>query len=260
MMRTVKELFDLSGQVAVVTGGGYGLGYQLAYALGEAGANLVIAARKLDKCKAAAEVMEKDLGVKVLPARLDLTIPEEVDALFELVKNEFGKVDILVNNSGVALVDPIFKYPLDKWHTVIDTNLTGLWLMCQRAGSIMTRLGYGRIINIASVTGLLGSSKDIVMSPPYTASKAAVMGLTRDLAVKWAKKNVTVNALVPGWFESDMGEQNKSVHNKLNEYYIPMGRFGRDDELKAALLFLASPGASYVTGASIVVDGGISIQ
>jgi len=259
-MRTVKELFDLSGQVAIVTGGGYGLGYQLAYALGEAGANLVIAARKLDKCKAAAEAMEKDLGVKVLPARLDLTIPEEVDALFELVKQEFGKVDILVNNSGVALVDSIFKYPLDKWHQVIDTNLTGLWLMCQKAGSIMTRQGYGRIINIASITGLIGCTSDIVMSPPYNASKAAVMGLTRDLAVKWAKKNVTVNALVPGWFESDMGEQNKAVHDKLNEHYIPMGRFGHDDELKAALLFLASPGASYVTGANIVVDGGISIQ
>lgn len=259
-MRTIRELFDLSGQVAVVTGGGYGLGYQLAYALGEAGANLVIAARKLDKCKSAAEKMEKDLGVKVLPARLDVTIPEEVDALFESVRKEFGKVDILVNNSGVALVDSIFKFPLDKWHQVIDTNLTGLWLMCQKAGSLMTRQNYGRIINIASITGLLGFQSDMVMSPPYNASKAAVMGLTRDLAVKWAKKNVTVNSLVPGWFESDMGKQNKAAHDKLNEYYIPMGRFGRDDELKAALLFLASPGSSYVTGASIIVDGGISIQ
>jgi len=259
-MRTMKELFDLSGQVAIVTGGGYGLGRQLAYALGEAGADLVLAARKFDKCKAAAVAMEKELGVKALPARLDLTIPEEIDALFELVSREFGKIDILVNNSGVALVDSIFKYPLDKWHQVIDTNLTGLWLMCQKAGSMMTKRGYGRIINISSITGLIGFRSEMVMSPPYTASKAAVMGLTRDLAVKWAKMNVTVNALVPGWFESDMGEQNKAAHDKLNEYYIPMGRFGRDDELKAALLFLASPGASYVTGASIVVDGGISIQ
>jgi len=259
-MRSIKELFDLTGQVAIVTGGGYGLGYQLAYALGEAGANLVIAARKLDKCQAAAEIMEKELGVKVLPARLDLTIPEEIDALFELVKQEFGKVDILVNNSGVALVDSIFKYPLDKWHQVIDTNLTGLWLMCQKAGSMMTRRGYGRIINISSGTGLVGVSSDIVMSPPYSASKAAVMGLTRDLAVKWAKKGVTVNALVPGWFGSDMGDINKPVHDKLNEYYIPMGRFGTDDELKAALLFLASPGSSYVTGTNLVVDGGSTIQ
>jgi len=259
-MRTINELFDLSGQVAIVTGGGYGLGYQLAYALGEAGASLVIAARKVDKCKTAAGIMKKELGIDVLPVRLDLTVPEEIDALFGLVNKEFGKVDILVNNPGVVLVDSVFKYPLDKWHQVIDTNLTGLWLMCQKAGSMMTRRGYGRIINVSSVTGLIGFPSEITLSPPYNASKAAVMGLTRDLAVKWAKKNVTVNALVPGWFESDMGEQNKPAHDKLNEYYIPMGRFGADDELKAALLFLASPGASYVTGASIVVDGGITIQ
>jgi len=259
-MRSIKELFDLKGQVAIVTGGGYGLGYQLAYALGEAGANLVIAARNLDKCKASAEIMERELGVKVLPARLDLTIPEEIDALFELVMKEYGKIDILVNNSGIALVDSIFKYPLDKWHQVIDTNLTGLWLMCQRAGSIMCRNGYGRIINISSGTGLVGVSSDIVMSPPYSASKAAVMGLTRDLAVKWAKKGVTVNSLVPGWFGSDMGDINKPVHDKLNEYYIPIGRFGTDDELKAAVVFLASPGSSYVTGTNLVVDGGSTIQ
>jgi gluconate 5-dehydrogenase len=255
----MKELFDLSGQVAIVTGGGYGLGYQLAMPWGsrsESGD----CRQKLDKCKASAEILERELGVRVLPARLDLTQPAEIDALFERVQKEFGKVDILVNNSGVALVEPIFKFSLETWRQVIDTNLTGLWLMCQKAGSLMTRQGYGRIINIASITGLIGCPSDVVMSPPYNASKAAVMGLTRDLAVKWAKKKVTVNALVPGWFESDMGEQNKPAHDKLNEYYIPMGRFGTDDELKAALLFLASPGASYVTGAGIVVDGGITIQ
>ena len=240
-MRTNKELFDLSGQVAIVTGGAYGLGVQMAYALGEAGANLVIAARKVDKCKEAADRMEKELGIKVLPARLDLTIPEEIDALFDLVKQEYGKVDILVNNSGVVLIDPIFKFPLDKWHQVINTNLTG-------------------INNVSSITGLVGNASEFVLSPPYTASKAAVIGLTRDLAVKWAKKNVTVNALIPGWFGSDMGEMNWAAHDKLNEYYIPMGHFGRDDELKAAVLFLASPGASYITGVALPIDGGLVAQ
>ncbi|MDR1617127.1 MAG: SDR family oxidoreductase [Syntrophomonadaceae bacterium] len=259
-MKTNKELFDLSGQVAIVTGGAYGLGVQMAYALGEAGANLVIAARKVDKCKEAAAKMEKELGIKVLPARLDLTVPEEIDALFELVNKEYGKVDILVNNSGVVLTDPIFKYPLDKWHQVIDTNLTGLWLMCQKAGSMMSRQGYGRIVNISSITGLVGFASDFVLSPPYSASKAAVIGLTRDLAVKWAKKNVTVNALIPGWFGSDMGDMNSAVHTKLNDYYIPVGHFGTDDELKAAVLFLASPGASYVTGITLPVDGGLVAQ
>ena len=259
-MRTNKELFDLSGQVAIVTGGAYGLGVQMAYALGEAGANLVIAARKVDKCKEAAVKMEKELGIKVLPARLDLTEPAEIDALFELVKQEYGKVDILVNNSGISIVDSMFKYPLDSWHKVIDTNLTGLWLMCQKAGSMMTRQGYGRIINVASATGMVGVASEFVLSPPYTASKAAVIGLTKDLAVKWAKKNVTVNALVPGWFGSELGDMNKPAHEKINEYYVPMGRFGTDDELKAALLFLASPGAAYCTGTTLVVDGGYIAQ
>lgn len=259
-MRKNQELFDLTGQVAIVTGGAYGLGVQLAYALGEAGANLVIAARKVDKCEAAAAKMERELGIKVLPARLDLTVPEEIDALFDLVKKEFGKVDILVNNSGVVLVDSMFSYPLETWHKVIDTNLTGLWLMCQKAGSMMTRQGYGRIINVSSATGMVGVASEFVLSPPYSASKAAVIGLSRDLAVKWAGKNVTVNTLVPGWFGSDMGEMNKPAHDKINQYYIPMGRFGSDDELKAAVLFLASPGAAYCTGITLVVDGGYTAQ
>jgi Dehydrogenases with different specificities (related to short-chain alcohol dehydrogenases) len=235
-------------------------GVQMAYALGEAGANLVIAARKVDKLKATADKMEKELGIKVVPARLDLTLPEEIDALFELVKKEYGKVDILVNNSGAIAIDSVFKFPLDKWHQVIDTNLTGLWLMCQKAGSMMAKQGYGRIINISSITGLVGQPSEFVLSPPYTASKAAILGLTRDLAVKWAKKNVTVNAVIPGWFGSDMGDMNHVIHDKLNEYYIPMGHFGGDDELKAAILFLASPGASYTTGIALPVDGGFVAQ
>lgn len=124
----------------------------------------------------------------------------------------------------------------------------------------MTRAGYGRIINISSGTGLQGAPSDIILSPAYHASKAGVMGLTRDLAVKWAKKGVTVNALVPGWFGSDMGEINKPVHEKLNQFYIPMGRFGGEDELKAAVLYLASPGSSYTTGINLIVDGGCNVQ
>lgn len=259
-MRTNKELFDLTGQVAIVTGGGYGLGVQMAYALAENGANVVLAARKLEKCQATAEKIAKDTGVKVLPARLDVTKPEEIEALFELVMKEFGRLDILVNNAGVVLVNNIFKYTLDQWNTVINTNLTGLWLMCQKAGSIMTKAGYGRIINITSGTGMVGVRSDIVLAPAYNASKAAVIGLTKDLAVKWAKKGVTVNGLAPGFYGTDMGDINSPVHDLLNGYYIPMGRFGSDDELKGALLYLASPGASYCTGSILLVDGGAIAQ
>ncbi len=257
---TNKELFDLTGQVAIVTGGGYGLGVQMAYALAEAGANVIIAARKVEKCQATAEKMEKELGVRVIPARLDVTKPEEIDALFEMVMKEFGRLDILVNNAGVVLVNYIFKYTLEQWNTVMNTNITGLWLMCQKAGAIMTRAGYGRIINITSGTAMVGVRPEIVMAPAYNASKAAVIGLTKDLAVKWAKKGVTVNALAPGFYGSDMGDINSPVHDLLNGYYIPMGRFGSDDELKGAVLYLASPGASYCTGAVLLVDGGAIAQ
>jgi len=258
-MRTNKELFDLTGQVAIVTGGGYGLGVQLSYALAEAGATVVVAARTVEKCQATAEQIAKDTGAKVIPARLDVTKPEEIDALFEMVMKEFGRVDILVNNAGVVLYNYLFKYTLDQWNTVMNTNLTGLWLMSQKAGSIMTKAGYGRIINISSASGFVGVRPEILIAPAYNASKAAVIGLTKDLAVKWAKKGVTVNAIAPGFFETDMGALMPAAE-MLNNYYTPIGRFGKDDELKGALLYLASPGASYCTGATLLVDGGTIAQ
>lgn len=266
-MRSNKELFDLSGQVALVTGGAYGLGYQLAHTLGEAGANLVIAARKVERCQESAAQLERELGIKALPARLDLTVPEEIDALVELVQKEYGKVDILVNNSGVVTYDRnIWQHSLENWKKILDTNLTGLWLMCQKFGSMMVRQNYGRVINVSSLTGLVGVPGDTISAPAYNASKAAVLGLTRDLAVKWAKKGVTVNALVPGWFNSDMVEEYQSnealqaVFKRTNKYYIPMGRFGSNDELMTALMFLAAPGSSYVSGISLIVDGGYYAQ
>jgi gluconate 5-dehydrogenase len=149
---------------------------------------------------------------------------------------------------------------------ILDTNLTGLWLMCQKFGSMMVKQNYGRIINVSSLTGLVGVPANTISAPGYNASKGAVLALTRDLAVKWAKKGVTVNSLVPGWFNSDMVEEFQSneflqaVFAKINKYYIPVGRFGSNDELKTALMFLAAPGSSYVTGISLIVDGGYYAQ
>ena len=266
-MKSNKELFDLSGQVAIVTGGAYGLGYQLAQTLADAGANLVIAARKVDKCKESAAKLEEDFGIKALPARLDLTKPEEIDALVEVVKNEYGKVDILVNNAGLVTYDKnIWEHTLKHWQLILDTNLTGLWLMCQKFGSMMCNQNYGRIINVSSLTGLVGVPQDTISAPAYNASKGAVMSLTRDLAVKWAKKGVTVNSLVPGWFMSEMIEEYQSteflqaVLKRTNKYYIPLGRFGNNEELRTALLFLAAPGSTYVTGTNTIVDGGYYAQ
>jgi len=255
-LRSNKELFDLSGQVAIVTGGAAGIGVQMAYALGEAGAKLVLAARKLDRCVEAAEKMEKELGIKVMPARCDVSKPEEIDALYEGVMREFGRVDILVNNSGAAWGAPSLEFPLDGWNKVINTNVTGSWLMAQKAGQIMSRQMYGRIINLASIAAFVGAKAEIMDTVAYQTSKAAVAGLTKDLAVKWAKYNITVNAIAPGWFPTKMSQHNINKSEQLMLDMIPMGRFGGEDELKAATLFLASPGASYCTGVILSIDGG----
>ncbi len=254
-MRTNKELFNLSGQVAIVTGGAAGIGVQMAYALGEAGATLVLAARKLDRSTEAAMKMEKELGIKVLPARCDVKEPEEIDALYKLVMEEFGRVDILVNNSGATWGAPSLEYPLESWKKVIDTNLTGSWIMAQKAGQIMAKQNYGRIINLASVAAFVGAPAEFMDAVAYQVSKAGIAGLTKDLAIKWAKYNITVNAIAPGWFPSKM-THGTLTNNEVMLQAIPMKRFGKDDELKAATLFLASPGASYCTGIILSVDGG----
>ena len=255
-MRHNKELFNLTGQVAIVTGGASGIGVQMAYALGEAGANLVIAARKIDRCIEAAKIMEDALGVKVLPARVDVSKPEEIDDLYDLVMKEFGRVDILVNNSGASWGAPSLEFPLNGWRKVIDTNLTGSWLMAQKAGQIMAKQKYGRVINLASLAAFVGVPAEIMDAVAYQASKSAIAGLTKDLAVKWAEHNITVNALAPGWFPSKMTEGTLDKSEQLMLKHIPSRRFGSDDELKAATLFLASPGASYCTGVILSVDGG----
>ncbi len=255
-MRHNKELFDLSGQVAIVTGGAAGIGVQMSYALAEAGANLFIAARKLDRCAAAAEKMTKELGIKLLPARCDVTKEKEIDDLFDLVMKEFGRLDILVNNSGASWGAPSLEYPRSGWDKVIDTNLTGPWLCMQKAARIMSQQNYGRIINLASIASFVGAKPEIMDTVAYQASKAAIAGLTKDLAVKWARYNITVNAIAPGWFPSHMTQGSLETNEEAYLDMIPMGRFGGEDELKAATLFLASPGASYVTGVILSVDGG----
>lgn len=255
-MRHNKELFDLSGQVAIVTGGAAGIGVQMSYALAEAGANVVIAARKLDRCAAAAETMTQELGVKVIPARCDITKEEDINDLFDLVMKEFGRLDILVNNSGAAWGAPSLEFPRNGWDKVIDTNLTGPWLCMQKAARIMSQQNYGRIINLASIASFVGAKPEIMDTVAYQASKAGIAGLTKDLAVKWACYNITVNAIAPGWFPSHMTQGSLDSNEEVFLEMIPMGRFGGEDELKAATLFLASPGASYVTGVILSVDGG----
>jgi NAD(P)-dependent dehydrogenase (short-subunit alcohol dehydrogenase family) len=255
-MRNIHQLFDLRGQVAIVTGGAAGIGAQMSYALGEAGANLVLAARKMDRCAEEADRMKRELQVDVIPVRCDVAKKEDVDALFDQVMKKFGRVDILINNSGATWGAPSLEYDFDGWKKVIDTNVTGTWLMCQQAGRIMAKQQYGRIINLASIAAFVGALPEIMDAVAYQTSKAAVAGLTKDLAAKWARHRITVNAIAPGWFPSKMTMASLDSKGESMLRFIPMQRFGEDDELKAATLFLASPGASYCTGIILSVDGG----
>jgi gluconate 5-dehydrogenase len=255
-MRHIKELLDLKGQVAIVTGGAAGIGVQMAYALGEAGADLILAARKLDRCAEVAKSMEQELGVRVIPARCDISKFEEIDTLYDQVMKEFNKVDILIDNSGATWGAPSLEYPVEGWQKVLNTNVTGTWLMCQKAGRIMSKQKYGRIINLASIASFVGLPAELMDAVAYQTSKAAVAGLTKDLAVKWARYNITVNAIAPGWFPTKLSQGTLDSKGEQMKKNIPMQRYGEDDELKIATLFLASPGASYTTGVILSVDGG----
>jgi len=249
-----KKLFDLSGRVAVVTGGSIGLGRQMAEGLAEMGANLVLCARKKERCEQAAEELEQ-LGVKTLALACDVKNPEHVGNVVQETVSKFGRIDILVNNAGTAWGAPIEEMKLEHWNKVIETNLTGTFLFSQAAGKFMLSQRRGKIINIASVAGMRGAPPEF-QAIGYHASKGGVIAFTKDLACKWGIYNIQVNAIAPGWFPTHMSEvaieQNRETFLKK----IPLGRFGSDHDLKGAAVFLASDASDFVTGHVLVVDGG----
>ncbi|NPV27537.1 MAG: SDR family oxidoreductase [Firmicutes bacterium] len=255
----IKELFDLSGRVAIVTGGSVGLGQQMGIALAEAGANVVLAARKVERCEAAADKIKKELGVKAIPVRCDVSKWEDVENLVATTLKEFGKIDILVNNAGATWGAPAVDYPLKGWQKVIDVNINGTWFCCQQVGRVMIDQKRGKIINIASLAAFVGAEPEAMDAVAYQTSKGGVVALTRDLAVKWARYNINVNAIAPGWFPTDMTDFTLQKSGEILLRYIPMRRFGQDDELKGAVVYLASDASSYVTGHTLCVDGGYVI-
>ena len=253
----VSELFDLDGKTAIVTGGGSGIGRQLAEGLAEAGANVVLCARKLERCEqAAAELAE--LGVRTLALACDVRNPEQVQAVVGRTLEELGSVDVLVSNAGTVWGAPPEELPLEGWQKVIDVNLTGVFLFAQAAGRTMIAGSGGAIVNIASVAGLHGAPPEVVSSVVYHASKGGVIAFTRDLAWKWARHGIRVNAIAPGWFPSDMSRfvLDRSGDRLLED--VPLRRFGGPDDLMGACVFLASAASAYVTGHVLVVDGGQS--
>lgn len=254
----VMDLFDLSGKVSIVTGGGIGLGRVMAIALGEAGSNVVICSRKLEKCEATARDIEK-LGVKALGIQCDITREEDVDRVVRETVRRFQNIDILVNNSGRTWGASPEDIQIEDWQKVIDLNITGTFLCTQKIGREMIKQKSGKIINISSYAGFIGTDPEYLNAIPYNTSKGAIIIFTKDLATKWAKYNINVNCIAPGWFHTKMtkwilDQKGDSIISRLL-----IKKFGKEDDLKGVVVFLASRASDYITGQTFAVDGGLTV-
>jgi NAD(P)-dependent dehydrogenase (short-subunit alcohol dehydrogenase family) len=259
MSKSLRELFDLSGRVALVTGGSRGLGFQIAEALGEYGANVILAARKKDELKAAVEQLNS-AGISANSIVADLRDEDAANALADAIRERTGKLDILVNNAGATWGAPAEDYPAAAWHKVMDVNLTAPFFLSKAAARLFfIPQGGGVIVNVASVEGYLGHAANRVGTVAYNASKGALINMTRALAAEWGSKKIRVNALAPGYFPTKM---TYGTLEKISEEVIastPLGKLGSDFDLKGAALLLASDAGGQITGQVIAVEGGASI-
>jgi gluconate 5-dehydrogenase len=257
MPPTLEQLFDLSGRVAIVTGGSRGLGREMAEGLAEAGAKLMLCARRQEWLTPTLDEMRRQ-GIAVEGELADVAKPADVQKVVDATLKAFGQVDILVNNAGVTWGENPEAMPVDKWQKVIDVNLTGAFLFAQAAGREMLKRQHGRIINVASIAGL----KSSVRGPHYAAyasSKAGLIGLTRELAASWGRQGIRVNAIAPGFFHSRMADAVIPMAEPEIKASSPIPRVGDAGELKGVCVFLAADASNYITGQTIVVDGGRTI-
>ena len=263
----VSELFDLAGRVAMITGGCQNLGLDMAEALGDAGADLAVTSRDGYKAQTAASALRKLLAVRVLPLELDVTKESAVQAAFEALMAEYGRLDVLVNNAGGGRVTgggpSTDERLVEDWDYVMATNLRGTFLCCREACRVMKKQGGGSIINIASISGVVGRDRWVYEGSPgvtpnltdYSAAKAGIIGFTKDLAAEMGGFGIRVNSISPGGFERGQHEEFIRRYSKQTM----LGRMGRDGvDLKGAVVYLASDAAAYVTGHNLVVDGGFS--
>ncbi len=250
--------FDLSGRVAVVTGGNGGIGLGMARGLAAAGARIVIAARNVEKSLAAVERLQKD-GAEALALPVDVTSEASVAELFAQCVAQCGQVDILVNNAGTNIRRPPQDCSASDWHTVVDTNLTSTFLCSRAAYPYLKQAGGGKIVNVGSMMSVFGAP----YAPAYAASKGGVVQLTKSMASAWAADNIQVNAILPGWIDTELTQAARRQVDGLNERVLartPAGRWGRPDDLAGVAVFLASAASDFITGATLAVDGGFSAQ
>lgn len=256
---SVKQLLDLSGKVALVTGGSRGLGLQMAEGLGEMGARIAITARKpaeLEQAKAQLEGM----GIEVLTVVGDLARFDTIAGIVDAVMQHYGQIDILVNNAGTTWGANAEDHPLEAWQKVVDLNLTGLFRMTQEvANRSMLPRKQGRIVNIASIAGLLGNPQQIQRTLAYNTTKGGVVNLTRALAAEWGRRGITVNAICPGFFHSKMADKLIENNEKMILELTPSGRIGGEQDLKGLAVLLASDASAHINGQAIAVDGGASV-
>ncbi len=257
MSKHVQELFDLTGKTALVTGGSRGLGKEMAEALAEAGASLMLCARRQEWLdETIAEFTER--GHKVEGMIADVSNPNDVENAVKETVSKFGTIDILINNAGISWGEMPEDMPLEKWQKVIDVNLTGCFLMAQAAGREMLKQGSGSIINITSISGITSSANGPFYAG-YVASKAGLIGLTRELAASWGRRGIRVNAIAPGFFPSRLADAVIDIYERRIQEDNIIPRIGRPGELKGVTVFLASEASSYITGQTIVVDGGLTV-
>ena len=256
----LTDMFSLKGKVALVTGGGRGIGKFIATGLAEAGADIILTSRKLKNLEATAKELEAEYKVKALAIASDMAKEETIDAMLADAVAKLGHIDILVNNAGATWGAPTLDFPLEKWDQLFNVNVRGVWVLSQKVARIMKEQGGGNIINISSVMAFRGSIEEGHPAVPYNSTKAAINLLTMNLAVKLARYNIRVNAIAPGFFHTDMmayidKPDFKPIRDAIiNE--IPLRHVGEIDDMKGVAVFLASPASAFMTGHVMVVDGG----